>query len=221
MVEHGIDVGWEHALVVVVHLYGGVGPPKEGLGHVGAVVEHALDFEVGAAGTQGEAGHAFLVEHFLHLAHPYGHRTVGIVGNGGVDGHEGRWTVMLGPVELDATADPRTGEAHQCGFHHVVVIHEMTFLDFVVGHLHPTAQLGQYHHLDVFVLEPDGQVIFVFLRVADRLYHGVGIHHARRSLVDALLQKNGIFLCLPNGIGWYAHQLPPSFYHDFDLRFEI
>ena len=38
MVEHGVDVGREHALVLIVHLHGGVGPPEEGLRHVGAVV---------------------------------------------------------------------------------------------------------------------------------------------------------------------------------------
>ncbi|MBQ6229003.1 MAG: hypothetical protein IJK08_10650, partial [Prevotella sp.] len=31
--------------------------------------------------------------------------------------------------------------------------------------------------------------------------------------------KNGVLLCLPNGIGWYAHQLSPCFYHVF--YFEI
>ena len=100
VVEHGVDVRREDALVVVVDGHSGVGPPEERLRQVGAVVEHSLDFKVCAAGAQREAGHPLLVEHTLHLADPYRDGTVFMLLDGGVDGHERAGAVVLGPVEL-------------------------------------------------------------------------------------------------------------------------
>ena len=37
MVEHRIDIGREHALILVVNLHGWIGPPKEGLRQIGTV----------------------------------------------------------------------------------------------------------------------------------------------------------------------------------------
>ena len=102
MVEYGIDIRGEDTLVVVVYLYRGIGPPEEGLRQAGPVRHLPLNLEIGTAGTQGEASHALLVEHAFHLVHPDGHGAVIIVGDGAVDRHIGRRTVVLGPVELYA-----------------------------------------------------------------------------------------------------------------------
>ena len=177
MVEHGIDVGREHTLVLVVHLHSRVGPPKEGLRHVGAVVEAAFDFQIGTARAQREACHTLLVEHLLHLAHPHAHRAIGILLDAGVDRHEGRRTVVLGPVELDSTRDPRADESHQCRLDNVVVVDEVALCNLVVGHLHAATQFGQHHHLDVLVLQPDGQILFVDFLVAHGLNDGIWIDH--------------------------------------------
>ena len=71
MIEHCVDVGWEHTLISIVHIHSRIGPPQEGLRHVGAVVEAAFDFQIGTAWTQGKACHTLLMEHLLHFAYPY------------------------------------------------------------------------------------------------------------------------------------------------------
>ena len=213
MIEHGIDVGREHTLVLVVYLYGGVGPPKEGLRHIGTVVEAAFDLEIGATGAQREARHAFLMEHLLHLAHPHRDTAVGIVLDGGVDRHIGGRTVMLRPVELDAAADPGTGQAHQGRLDDVVVVHEVAPGYLVVGHLYTAAQLGQHHHYDILVLQPNGQIVLVYLLIAHRLDDGIGIHHTTRPLIDTFLQEHRVLLGLAHLIGGNGHYFSPSFYH--------
>ena len=112
VVEDGVYVGREDALVLVVHLHGGIGPPEEGLGQGSAVREASVDLEVRASRAQRKAHEPFLVEHTFHLVAPYGHAAVLAFFNPMVYGHVGRRAVVLRPIELDAPADPRPCEAH-------------------------------------------------------------------------------------------------------------
>ena len=138
MIEHGIDVRWEHTLISIIHIHSGIGPPQEGLRHIGTVVETAFDFQIGTTGTQGKASHSLLVEHLLHLAHPDANRTVGILLDAGVNGHISGRTVVLGPVELNAATNPGACQSHECRLDDVVVVHEMALGNLVVGHLYAT-----------------------------------------------------------------------------------
>ena len=214
MVEHGVDVGREHALILVVDLNGGIGPPEEGLRYVGAVVEATLDLEIGASGTQREACHTLLMEHLLHLAHPHADRPVGILLDARIDGHIGSGTMVLGPVEFDASRDPWTSKTDEGGLDDVVVIDEVTTGNLVVGHLHTTAQFGQDHHLDVLVLHPDGLVLLIDLLVAHRFDDGIGIDHTTRALIDSLLEEHRVLFGLAHLIGRNRYQFSPSFYHN-------
>ena len=215
MVEHGVDVGWKHALVLIVHLDGRVSPPQKGLRNVRTVIESALDFQIGTARTQSKTCHSLLVEHLFHLANPYRYRAVGLLFDTGVNGHEGRRAMMLRPVELDAATDPRARKSYKGWFDNVVVVHEVALCYLVVCHLHTSAQLGQHHHLDILVFQPNGQIVFVHPFVADCLDDGVGIDHATRSLIDTFLQKHRVFLRLSHLVGRYCHQFSPGFYHFF------
>ena len=84
---------------------------------------------------------------------------------------------MLWPVEFDASRNPRTCKSHKGGFDHVVVINKVALLDLVISHLYASAQFGQHHHLDVFVLHPNGQIILIHLLVAHGFDHGIRINH--------------------------------------------
>ena len=108
MIEHGIDIGWEHTLVGIVNLNGWVGPPQECLRQIGAIADATLNFEISTTRAQGKACHTLLVEHALHLVYPYGDRAILVLNNGAINGHVGGWTMVLGPVKLDTTANPRT-----------------------------------------------------------------------------------------------------------------
>ncbi len=176
VVKDSVYVGREHALIVVVHSHGGIGPPEECLRHVGAVVKHALDFKIGAAGTQGETCHTFLMEHAFHFAHPHCHRAVFVFLDSAVDRHIGAWAVVLWPVKLDTTRNPRPGQTDECRLDDMVVVDKVTLLDFVIGHLDTSAELGEHHHLYIFVFDKNGIVLFIGLFVGDRLDYRIGIH---------------------------------------------
>ena len=214
VVEDGIHVGREDALVLVVHLNGWVCPPEEGLRQRRAVADAPLNLQVGAARTQRKAGHALLVEHALHLVHPHRHRPVRVLHNIAVHGQIGRWTMVLRPVELYAAADPRPCQSYEGRLDDVVVVHEVALLDFVVGHLYAPAQLGHHHHLQVFVLQEHHLPLMGCRLIGYRLDDGVRVHHPTRPLIHTLLQEDGVLLCLPNLVGRDGHYFSPSFNHN-------
>ena len=48
MIKHRIDIGWEYALIGIVHLDSGIGPPKECLWQGG---HPALNLQIGTSGA--------------------------------------------------------------------------------------------------------------------------------------------------------------------------
>ena len=88
MIEYGIHIRREHALIGIVHLYGGIGPPEKGLWQTGAIGYSSLNLQIGTAGAQCEACHTLLMEHALHLVHPHRYRAVLMILDGTIDGHE-------------------------------------------------------------------------------------------------------------------------------------
>ena len=177
MIEDGIHIGGEHTLILVVHLNGRVGPPKERLGQAGTIAHPPLNLQISTAGSECEARHSFLMEHALHLVHPYRYGTVFILHDGGVDRQIGRGTMVLGPVKLDATRDPRSCQTNEGGFDDVIIIHKVALLNLVVGHLDTSAQFGQDHHFDILVFDIDSLPLLIHLLIRDRLYDRVGVYH--------------------------------------------
>ena len=178
MIEHGIDIRWKYTLIGIVHLNSRIGPPQESLWQIGTIAHPTLYFKIGTTWAQGKASHAFLVEHTLHLVHPYGDRAILVLNDSAINRHIGGWTMVLRPVKLYTTANPRTCQAYQCGLDNVVVIYKVALLNLIVSHLHTATQFGQNHHFDIFVLDINSFVLFIYFFVAHRLNDGVGIHYA-------------------------------------------
>ena len=152
------------------------------------------------------------MEHLFHLAHPYADRAIGILLDAGVNGHIGRRTVVLRPVELDSATDPWPCQTYKGGLDDMVKVHEMALGNLVIGHLHTTAQFWQYHHLDILILNPDGQIVLVNLLVAHRLNDGVWIYHSTRTLINSLFQEHRVFLWFTDLISRNRNQFSPCFY---------
>ena len=201
VVEHSIDVGREHRVVMVVHHHGGIGPPQEGLRERSAVIDLHLYFDISLARMEREALHPFGAEHPFHFVAPHGLASVGILLYGEIRRKERGGTVMLRPVELDAAGNPRAGESHQCRFHHLVVIDEMTFLHLVVCHVDASAQFGQNHHLDIFVLDEQGMIEFVRLFVRNLLDYRIRVHRTATALIHPLFEEDGVLLLFSYLVG--------------------
>ena len=72
MIEDGVHIRREDALIGVVHLHSGIGPPKERLRQGCTIADTPLYLQIGTARTQREASSTLLMEHPLHLVYPNG-----------------------------------------------------------------------------------------------------------------------------------------------------
>ena len=152
MVEHCVHIGREHTLIGIVYLNGRIGPPEKRLGQRRTIRQPPMYFKVSTPGVQRKTYKRFLVEHPFHLVAPNSGAAIFSLFNDMINREEGGWAVVLRPVELNAAADPGPGQSDEGGFYHMIVVNEMTLSDLVEGHLHASAQFGQDHHFDVFVL---------------------------------------------------------------------
>lgn len=105
---------------------------------------------------------------------------------------------MLRPVELDAARDPRAGEADERRLHDMVVVDEIIVVRLVDRAVDAAAEFRQHHDLQIPVLEIHRVIYLVDLFILDLVDHGVRIHAARTTLIDALLEKHRILVRLPD-----------------------
>jgi hypothetical protein len=73
----------------------------------------------------------------------------------------------------------------------------MALFDLVKSHLDTAAQLGQDHYFQVFVLQEQTGVFFIFFLVGNFFNHRVGIYHAAAALVNAFSKNIGFLSGLP------------------------
>ena len=210
VVEHGVHVGREHALVVVVGVHRRVGPPEEGLGVGQAVLHPHPHFQHGLVRAQGEAGGALHARDALDLAAPQGHGAVRVGLDGPLHRSVGAGPVVLGPVELDPAADPGAGQAHQGGLDHVVVVDEGIAVGLVQGHVDPAAQPGQHHHLQVAVLQEHRLVRLRPGLVEHLVDERQRVDRPRGALVDPLLQEHRVVVGRADAVGRQFDPLIPD-----------
>ena len=103
----------------------------------------------------------------------------------------------------------------------MIIIHKVALLNLIVSHLHTSAQFGQYHHLDILVLDINGLILFIHLLVAHRLDNGIRIYHATRTLINTFFQEHRVLLGLSYFVGRNSHNFSPSFYHLYIYNFTI
>ena len=111
--------------------------------------------------------HTFLMEHTFHFIDPYRYGTILMLLNSTVYRHISRRAVMLGPVEFNATGNPRSGKPYKSRLDDMIVINKMTLSNLVVCHLYPTTKFGKYHYLDIFILYEDGIPFMICLFIGD------------------------------------------------------
>ena len=163
MVEHGIDIRREYALIVIIHRYGRIRPPQKGLRYFGTVVKYSFDFKKSMSGTKCKTCHSLLMKHTFHFIHPYRDASVGIFLNSRIHGHISTGAMMLRPVKFDTTRNPRSCKSHQSRLYHMIIINKMTLSDFIIGHLHTSTQFRQNHHFDIFVFDKNSIVFLIHL----------------------------------------------------------
>ncbi len=66
------------------------------------------------------------------------------------------WTVVLRPVELNASRDPWTQQPDQRGLDDVLPVEEVVLVGLVEPGVNPPADLRENHQLNEFVFKRDG-----------------------------------------------------------------
>src|SRR3984957_19963093 len=67
--------------------------------------------------------------------------------------HERSWSMMLWPIELYATGNPRPGQTHERGFDDVLAIEEVIPVRLVHADVDATANFRQDHDTQKLVLQ--------------------------------------------------------------------
>ncbi len=120
--------------------------------------------------------------------------------------------VVLGPVKLDAAADPGTEQPHQRRFDHMIIIHKVITVGLIIGSLNPSPQFWQDHDLQIFIFQIDRPVRLILLIVIYFFDHGIRIYPAAAALIYPLFQKHRVFIRFPNFISRNRHNLFPYLY---------
>ena len=209
VIHHRMHIGRKDGLGVVVDRNRRIRPPQEGLRHAGAVVELADDLYVRLPGIQADLRDSLGAVHLIHVMQQHGYAAVLVLQCHIIHRKEGGRSVMLRPVELNASGNPRPGQSHQRWLDHMIIIDKIIIVRFVIGSLDPAAQLRQHHHLQVLVFQPDRRVLLIGLLFTDFLHRGIGIHLAAASLVYTLVQKNGILFRFSDFVGGNCNLFHP------------
>ena len=202
MIGHVVHVGREERLIAIVHAGGDVGPPEKGLRERCAVEQPRPQLDQRAARPKPETVHPLEAVERIVLAHPHRARPVGFFLDEHIGGQERSRPVMLRPVELDATRDPRAGEADERRFDHVLPVEEIVvFVRLVLAEKDASANFRQHHETHEFVFQPRRAISDGARLIADLVDERHWIDLAARTLVDAFFEEDGIFLRCTDGIG--------------------
>ena len=213
MVEHCIHIGWKYTLIVIVHFYGRVCPPQEGLWQGGTIAHLSLYFQECTSRTKCKTGHSLLMKHPLHFVYPNGYTSILVLFYLTINGQIGRRTVVLRPIELNTSRNPRAGQAYQSRFNHMIVVDKMTLLYLIVSHLDTSTQFRQNHHFDIFVLQIYGTILLITFFIGYRFNNRVWIDYPTATLIYSFLQKDRILFGGAYLIGRNHHRFLPSLYH--------
>jgi hypothetical protein len=141
-------------LVAIVHFVGDIRPPQEGVDMRSAIVEAGAQFDERRTGTQADAVHALEAVERVVLGHPDGEHSPTLVLDADIGGHEGARTMVLRPVELDASRNPRPGEADERRLDHLLAIEEIIIgIGLVLADEDAPADFRQHDEADEIVFQ--------------------------------------------------------------------
>ena len=114
-----------------------------------------------------------------------------------INGHNGRGTVMEGPVELNSARHPSAVRADERGLDNVLTVKEVITRDLIVRLEYSSAERGNYGKADVVVLKSDDRPLLLCAMLAVRgRNHSVGVGISRSSLMVTCLCKHWHLFCL-------------------------
>ena len=144
------------------------------------------------------------------LAEPDSPAAVGVRFDVVVHRHEGRGTMVLRPVELHPTGDPRSEQADQRWLDHALVVEKVVVVGLVPADMDPPSNLGEDHQVEVFVFQVDRLVTLVHHFVGDPVGERVRVYLAAAALIYPLLQEHRVRIRGRDRVGRDNHRLAPG-----------
>ena len=202
MIGDVCDISGKEAFVLVVDTSCDVRPPEKRLRKGSAVVETGFQFHDGGIGSEANAVRALKPVQRIVIGHPHRHAAVVAALDGDLNGHECRRAVVLRPVELHATREPRSRKPYKRGLDDGVTVEEVVVVvRLVLPDVNAPADFGEKDDARVVVFERDSIVLAHFRLVHHLIDERYGIDLPATSLIDALLEKHRVLLGRTDRIG--------------------
>ena len=176
MVHNCMYIRWENRLCIVVYRYCRVCPPQESLCHWCTVVELSADLDICFVRIQSEACNSFCSVHLVYIIDHNSLAAVFMFGNCVVYRLISSRTMVLWPVKFNTAGNPRSGQAYQSRFDHMITIYEIISICFVICTLDSAAKFRENHYFDVLVFQIYCFPCFVLLDIFDFLNYRIRIH---------------------------------------------
>ena len=141
MIENSVYIRRENRMIVFIHHNCRISPPKKCLGERCPIINFSFYFDIRLSGIKSKTMHPFRSEHPFYFITPNGFTSIRVFFDRIICRQKCWRTMMLWPIKFYTTWNPRTGKSHKSRFYNLIVIYKMTFLDFIVGHLHTTSEL--------------------------------------------------------------------------------
>ena len=212
MVEDGMYVGRKDRLCMIVDGDCRIGPPEECLRFWRSIVQLDVDFQVRFPWMECEASRHFRAIDAVDFTDVDGFAAVGMMLDGIFDRAKGVRAMVLGPIEFDAAGNPGAGQSNQGWFDDAVVVDEIVVIGFIECAVDAPTEFRHDFDVEVFVLKKHDVVGYWLFIVLNLVYNGIGVYFARTALIDAFLQKHGVFVWFTNTIGWNFDLLFPDVY---------
>src|ERR1039457_5071262 len=125
------DIGREKRQVLLVDPGCYICPPQERLSQSRASVDPAFEFDIRFDGMQTDSVHALHAVYGIVIAAPDGDRAIRMLFDLRLNRHESRGPMVLRPVKLHASGNPRTSQSHQGRSYDVLPVKEIVAIGFI------------------------------------------------------------------------------------------
>ena len=112
MIHDSMDIRRENGLGMFIRNYSRICPPEEGLREFGGVVQLSCNFHICLVWIEGDKGNCFCPIHAIAVIEENARTSIWIMSDFVINVHKSCWAVVLRPIELNTSADPRTKKAH-------------------------------------------------------------------------------------------------------------
>src|ERR1700733_4085467 len=126
--------------------------------------------------------------------------------------HEGRRSMMLRPIKLHPTGNPRTSKTNQRWLDHVLTIKKIIATEFVVTDMNASADFRQNHQSNKLIFDMDCLPLLRPRFRIDSVDNSHRVNPTTTALIDPLFEKQWIRVGICRQVREHHHRLFPGFH---------